>query len=360
MSDNTHTLMRGNVTSRNGHSTSLKFWLNDWTTYLPEKDKVGQSTLDLCFSEKPTEVSCVDVTHSFLAKEGLKAVKNYLIKTNNLSQPCYVATVIGLTPWQNENNLLYWDVGALCHLYHYIPSPNSFILPPTDNSYDEAYSIEAYHIEEESGIMKKILSPSGAEIEVGKIISCNLIKKYDSFFDGWNMSNGAVYVNSPGKWRQFQIVCGADEKCVCIIINGGDPMDDGEVSYDVKFSKTFTGEVNYYDNRWAQQKHIDVFDKGAQVGYAPGITIGETGYSQDQGDTGKGNIAACTSAGIPITARTNQAKNIHDTGFMSIPTGKIDFMGTINPETGEETGIPSGTTESSIADGLSRPSWKYT
>lgn len=359
MSDGTHTLMRGNVTSRNGHSISLKFWLNDWTKYLPEKDQVGQSTLDLCFSEKPTEVSCVNVTHSFLAKEGLKAVKNYLIKTNNLSQPCYVATVIGLTPWQNGENLLYWDVGALCHIYHYIPSVFSLEKPPTDDSYNEAYDIAPYEIDGESGIMEIDIAPNIKQ-EVGKIISCNLIKKYDSFFDGWGMSNGDIYVNSPGKWRQFQIVCGTDEKCICVIINGGDPMDDGEISYDVKFSKTFTGEVNYYDNRWAQQKHVDVFDKGAQVGYAPGITIGETGYSQDQGEAGKGNIAACTSAGIQITARTNQAKNIHDTGFMSIPNGKIDFMGTINPETGEETGIPSGTTESAIADGLSRPSWKYT
>lgn len=335
MVDNTHTLMKGNVTGHGG-SGDLKFFLNDWTKYLPEYDKLGQTTRTLCFSEPPIAKSCTDVSEASLKKWGLIAVKNYLLKTNNLSQPCYVATAMGVTPWHggDDGKVIYWDVGALCHLYHFIPSPTSLEKIPTDDSYFKAYDVDAIEIDGETGIMT--IEKEGILTEVGKIISCNLIKMYDSFCDSWEMSNGQVY--KAGKWRQFQIVSGADEKCICIVINGGNPIDGGEISYDVKFSKVFTGEVNYYDNRWAEYAKVDVFNPGAKVSYAPGITIDETGYSQSQTETGEGNIAKCTSANVQITARTNQALDIHNTGFIK-PTGSIDFMsipeGTY--ERGEET-----------------------
>lgn len=334
MVDETHTLMKGNVTGHGG-SGDLKFFLNDWTKYLPEYDKLGDSNRTLCFSEPPTAKSCTEVTEASLKKWGLNAVKNYLLKTGNLSQPCYVATAMGVTPWHggSDGKVVYWDVGALCHLYHYIPSPVSLEKTPTDDSYIEAYSIDAVEIDGETGRM--FAEVDGSETEVGKIISCNLIKMYDSFCDSWDMSNGIVYTGS--KWRQFQIVSGADEKCICIVYNEGDPIDEA-VSYDVKFSKIFTGEVNYYDNRWAEFAHVDVFNPGAKVSYAPGVTINESGYSQSQTESGAGNIAACTEADVQITARTNQALNVHDTGFIK-PTGSIDFMsipeGTY--EKGEET-----------------------
>lgn len=334
MVDDTHTLMKGNVTGHGG-SGDLKFFLNDWTKYLPEYDKLGQTTRTLCFSEPPVAKSCTEVSEASLKKWGLIAVKNYLLKTNNLSQPCYVATAMGVTPWHggSDNKVIYWDVGALCHLYHYIPSPISLEKTPTDDSYLNAYSIDAVEIDGETG--KMTVEKEGTSVEVGKIISCNLIKMYDSFCDSWEMSNGWVYKN--GKWRQFQIVSGTDEKCICIVINGGDPIDGGEVSYDVNFSKTFTGEVNYYDNRWAEYAHVDVFNPGAKVSYAPGVTINESGYSQSQTESGAGNIAACTDANVQITARTNQALNVHDTGFIK-PTGSIDFMAI--PEGAYEKGEP--------------------
>lgn len=334
MVDNTHTLMKGNVTGHGG-SGDLKFFLNDWTKYLPEYDKLGQTTRTLCFSEPPIAKSCTDVSEASLKKWGLIAVKNYLLKTNNLSQPCYVATAMGVTPWHggNDGKVIYWDVGALCHLYHYIPSPISLEKTPTDDSYFKAYDIDAVEIDGETGVMT--VEEGETPVEVGKIISCNLIKMYDSFCDSWEMSNGWVYKD--GKWRQFQIVSGTDEKCVCVVINGGDPMDGGEVSYDVNFSKTFTGEVNYYDNRWAEYAKVDVFNPGAKVSYAPGITIDETGYSQSQTESGAGNIAACTGANVQITARTNQALNVHNTGFIK-PTGSIDFMSI--PEGTYEKGEP--------------------
>ncbi|MBR4890270.1 MAG: hypothetical protein IKU15_02990 [Clostridia bacterium] len=118
--------MKGNVTERSGSGSSITFYRNKWESYLPEKDSEtgtpGESQRELCFSENPEKVACNLVTQSYLAEKGLTAVKEYLKKTNQLSQPCYIATVMGLLPWNNEAELIYWNVGALCHIYHYIPS----------------------------------------------------------------------------------------------------------------------------------------------------------------------------------------------------------------------------------------------
>lgn len=356
MSDQTHTLMRGNVTTHTSdinpdtNRSELKFYLNNWSTYLYDKDQLGQSSTDLCFSENPTEKSCTEINEAFLKKQGLIAVKNYLIKSNNLSQPCYVATAIGVTPWVGSGSVLYWDIGALCHIYHFIPSEYSLEVSPTDDSYEQAYDIDAVTIDGESGIMT--IQVDGESVEVGKIISCNLIKKYDSFYDSsnWDMCDGTCYYSTElkGKWRQFKIISGNDEKCFCITINEGDP--DEEVTYDVVFSTSFTGEVKYYDHRWASENNVDVFNDGCQVGWAPGITIDANGYSQSQGEEGEGMISPCTTPDVPLEARVNKARNNNDTGFMAVPvSGKIDFMS-----------IPVDTAESSLADGLSEPDWIYT
>ena len=82
------------------------------------------------------------------------------------------------------------------------------------------------------------------DLEVGKIISCNLIHKYDSFYDSWGMDTSNVFI-AP-QWRQFQIVCDVDEeggesedkeKCIRVISNPG--QEDEYIDYDVTFSKTF-------------------------------------------------------------------------------------------------------------------------
>ncbi len=164
------------------------------------------------------------------------------------------------------------------------------------------------------------------------------------------MCDGTCYYSTEllGKWRQFKIISGTDEKCFCITINEGDP--DEEVTYDVVFSTSFTGEVKYYDHRWASVNNVDVFNDGCQVGWAPGVTIDANGYSQSQGEQGEGMISPCTTPDVPLDARVNKARNNNDTGFMAVPvSGKIDFMN-----------IPSGTAESSIANGLSDPDWIYT
>jgi hypothetical protein len=38
MGEGTHTLMKGNVTESTGAGNEMKFYLNDWSSYLPEKD----------------------------------------------------------------------------------------------------------------------------------------------------------------------------------------------------------------------------------------------------------------------------------------------------------------------------------
>lgn len=151
MSDHNHTLMRGNITTtlpfiapnlpNNGQTNC--FWENPWGSYVPERDKVGEGNAGLtrksCFDDDIFPVSTRYIDEKYLKTKGLIAVKNYLQKTNHLDSPCYVMTAIGLTPWQNENNLIYWDIGGLCHLYHYIPSANTLDKKPTDNSYKTAY-----------------------------------------------------------------------------------------------------------------------------------------------------------------------------------------------------------------------------
>lgn len=339
----THTLMKGNVTERSGSGSSITFYRNKWESYLPEKDSEtgtpGESQRELCFSENPEKVACNLVTQSYLAEKGLTAVKEYLKKTNQLSQPCYIATVMGLLPWNNEAELIYWNVGALCHIYHYIPSQASLAEKPDDDSYSTPYgSFEAITLGDVSG---KIME---GETELGKIISCNLIKKYDSFFESFSMATGSVYYGA--WWRQFQIKADHTESCYCIKTNPGDP--DEFISYDVNFSTTFSGTVNYFDNRWSGDVgHVSVFDESAQVGTAK-VTINSSGYSQSQAD--EGFIAACQGVGIPLEARQNQAVDIHDTGFMNLESGTVDFMA-----------IPVGTTEEQVCTHATQATknWTY-
>lgn len=340
MSDGYHTLMRGNVTAAANASLQLSFFLNDWTTYDYSKDLVGQAGNDLCFTAPPIKKSCTEVNQQFLEYEGLKAVKNYLIKTDNLSSPCYVATTIGLTPWNNAN-IFYWDVGALCHIYHFIPSEISLKDKPTDNSYNDVYNQFPVFNSSQDGVIEsgELLDEEGQVL--GKIISCNLIKKYDGFFHRFDMSTTSVYVEPA--WRQFQIKSNDDEKCICIKYNENEP-EDKVITYEVSFSTTFKGEVNYFDNRWAQTNQIETFDAGAQVGYAPGIIITETGYEQNE----DGIIAAATQAGVIIKDRENKATNTKSTGFIN-PVGSIDFMN-----------IPANTTEQQLYSSATQGTRIYT
>lgn len=363
MSDGNHTLMRGNLTERTGAGNLLKFYLNDWTSYLPNNDKIGEGNAPdrmSCFSTIPTAKSCEEVTESFLAEQGLIAVKNYLKKTGQLDQPCYIATAIGLTPWEvtgtgPNSNLNYWDAGALCHIYHYIPSIASLEYSPTDlknNGYTTAYEAAGvFNIMEGVGENERI-KESGiiyeGDLEVGKIISCNLIHKYDSFYDSWGMDTSNVFI-AP-QWRQFQIVCDVDEeggesedkeKCIRVISNPG--QEDEYIDYDVTFSKTFEGTVSYYDNRWAEVNNVDTFNDGAKVGIAP-IKINENGYSQID----VGRIAAATAADVPIEDRANVATDNNNTGL--IPPNNIDFMNMKKD---------AGITEAMLFPGASRGNWIY-
>ncbi len=114
----------------------------------------------------------------------------------------------------------------------------------------------------------------------------------DSFCDVWEMSNISQVYTLPC-WRQFQIkaqISDDSEYCYLITINEGD--EDEFSYYDVKFSNTFYGEANYFDNRWAQtNSRDDIFNAGAQVAHAPAVTIDSSGYCQNPEIIGKGQIA---------------------------------------------------------------------
>ena len=191
--------MRGNITRNGATGTTLSFYLNNWETYIPSKDTLNSTSPDKCFSDNPTQKSCTEITESFLRVEGLKAVKLYLQKTNNLKNPCYIATAIGLTPWKGGNGDNYWDIGAICHLYHYIPAERSLDKKSTDGSYTTAYKgtpVYSY------GGVSGFIDGTNDDNSAGKIISCNLVNMLDSFCDDWKMSNiSEVYVDPA--WRQF-------------------------------------------------------------------------------------------------------------------------------------------------------------
>lgn len=215
MSDGKHTLMKGNLTTSHGGKYSwsdtnvqINFALNDWTKYIPENDKIGETTTNSCFSTKPKRLSCEKINDEFLQFEGLKAVKNYLKQIKETKMPCHIITTIGLTPWSGGSTALgtdaiYWDIGGLCHIYHFIPSELSLDKKPSDDSYSSVYNqynaiSRTLDGEEENGVM---LNNNGEEI--GKIISCNTIKKYDTFFDqGSNIMTRASYdTYVTPKWR---------------------------------------------------------------------------------------------------------------------------------------------------------------
>lgn len=344
--EGTHTLIKGNITESTGAGTEMKFYLNDWTSYISEKDQEDNPTenqKELCFSTNPSPVSCEQVDENFLAKKGLIAVMEYLKKINALKQPCYIATVIGLLPWNNEQNLIYWNVGALCHIYHYIPSQVSLEIQPSegDTSYSDQYELfDACTIDDINGTI--IID----DVEVGKIISCNLIKMYDSFYDIFNMASTQVYTDSA--WRQFQIKADSSESCFCIITNPDD--EDREVTYDVHFSTIFSGEVNYFDNRWSKNNSVPVFTDGAQVGTAK-VTMSTTGYTQSHEVGDEGRIAACTNVGVALKDRTNVSIDVYDTGFIKPEQGTVDFMN-----------IPVGTTQIEVCTKatLATQNWTYT
>ena len=346
MSDTKHTLMRGNITRNGATGTTLSFYLNNWETYIPSKDTLNSTSPDKCFSDNPTQKSCTEITESFLRVEGLKAVKLYLQKTNNLKSPCYVATAIGLTPWEGGNGDNYWDIGAICHLYHYIPAERSLDKKSTDGSYTTAYKATPVY---SYGGVSGFIDGTNGDNSAGKIISCNLINMLDSFCDVWGMSNDAQVYESPG-WRQFQIkaqISDDSEYCYLITINEGD--EDEFSYYKVKFSETFYGEVNYFDNRWAQyNSKEDIFNVGAQVSHAPAVTINTDSYTQSPEIIGKGQIAKCTYRNIKIQDRPNTAKNANNTGFITPPT---NFMS-----------IQSGKTEDEAINNaiiLTSGSWVY-
>ena len=362
------TAMKGNITTTTGYSSTdgLKFYLNPWQYYTT--DASGEETAGVyCYKNgqnnvNPIEYSCADVTDSFLKDEGLKAVKHFLKNSHRLSQPCYVITAIGLTPWDGAGNVIYWDIGGVCNIYHYIPSTAYLDPQPTDPATD-GYTTEynRFPVSDNYKITEPDPAHPGENIELGKIISCGNIKRYDSFFEMFDNTNTThidllhpentttVYYNFLGQgWRQFNVkatISHENEYCNCIITNEGDP--DVNRRYEAKFSTTFKGTVNYYDNRWAATRSpkITDFDDKAQVGIA-NVEIPNAGnYSQ----SGDGHIANASESQPDITLRTNLATANGSHGFM--PAKNF-------------TSIAVGDTESTLYDvfnscSLQRPGWIY-
>lgn len=323
------TVMKGNITTTTAYSSTdgLKFYLNPWAYYTT--DAQGEETAGVyCYKNgnnnvNPTEYSCTSITDNFLKTEGLKAVKHFLKNSGRLSQPCYVITAIGLTPWPGDGGVIYWDIGGICHIYHYIPSAEYLSPHPTDPATD-GYTTEynSFTVTDDYKITTPDPGHPGQNLELGKIISCGTIKRYDSFFEMYDNTNTTrrpdmVYYTftTGGGWRQFNVkatINRENEYCDCIITNEGDP--DALIRYEAKFSRTFKGTVNYYDNRWAaaQTPKITDFDDRAQVGLASVEIPNEGNYNQ----VGNGYIAVASGTTTDITQRTNLAVSGGSHGFM--------------------------------------------
>lgn len=368
----TLTSMRGNVTwamtqwPPSSIGSDVVYYRNNWESYTgriyTNDNKFEYDNIDNNVGESiahtgipynlPPEAKKLDyVTQSNLRKDGLIAAKQFIKaaydnKSNPqqkeiYTNPCYITSAIGLTPWWRcpgkttfNNPETYWDVGGICHIYLYIPHANS-IKEKWSNEYEvrtEDYQIEYDKPEVSAYDYDKIVGTiySNDNKEIGKIISCGLINRYETFFDNnirlVQPENWQVYVRTSSAWRQFEIKNINDNNiCRETIVNGGKTIDNGYIIYRPKFNKDFLGEINYYDVRWYQNNTASgnsLFNPKAQVSTAR-VRISENNYIQEE----KGKISECNQFELSSANRGQRALDVNNTGF-PLPSGDNGFMGT--------------------------------
>lgn len=323
------TSMRGNVTScvaKSGDNANLVgYYRMPWENYKPANDgDLGdihtQTSGVISFNEVPKEYPISYATKDNLKYDGLVAAKNFILSDAKFKKnPCYILTTAGLTAWNGGNpgaysgKTVYWDSSLIAHLYFYIPSIESV----TGN--DSAGSSQWYNVMEYLEEYNKFAALTGIknsdttypEIdgiviedgkEVGKIISCNIVNRYEGYFYYYGMTwedpvshADSTYIQP--RWRQFYLTNDGNESyCSMIICNQGIGHLDGIIKYNAKFSTDFSGYVRYYDARWNQQNGgAELPNIKAQVSEAH-ITIKDSGYKQDQ----PGKIVGCNGADFDV------------------------------------------------------------
>ena len=353
--DATHknfTSMRGNVTAditpRTGPDCNrVTYYRFNWNTYNPQYDgNYNQAIPDslgrkICF-EMPKEYGTDYITEGAFRYDGLVAAKNFILSDPELRKsPCYILTTVGLTPWNGAPNArrIYWDSSFVSHIYFYIPTIESLTEDPVIGSrpqvrvnkyvkeYNKYNALEGITnpsdstLLEVNGIISIPVEGQEEPLEVGKIISCQIINRYEGYFGNYRVSNGNIFTQ-PG-WRQFFVINDDIDgnKCEADVYNDGDV--DSVTDYTATFNPNFTGYVRYYDARWKQniEPSQPIYgNKHAQVSEAH-IVINDQGYKQDR----PGKIMRCNGNDFDtrtITVNnatvTNEAYNENYTNFQMV------------------------------------------
>lgn len=335
------TQMRGNFTLRsNPKSSSIYFYEPIWESYDANKDipdKVSSTKPDFCFSAPPKQVDGGIITDQYLARQGMIAVQNYILKTKGVTghphnelwrTPCFFMTFVGLTPWWgNSGGQMYWDIAMTCHVYKYIPSMASMKQRETvGDNYVRAYNdIDTIIFTGEDGKeLSGAISIKGEEIdiEIGKIVSCNFINRFESYYDAQQFKGkmikkgtaqkepvrGSIFIGDG--WRAIKAIGAINEDleyCRLLSIDGG-----AYYAYDVKFSTTYEGIIQYYDAARAVAKgDVGTFLTDSSIGTKYQVSEGyvSIGYNEDgtsfyeQIDNGLGQIRPSDDNGTGFEVR---------------------------------------------------------
>lgn len=267
------TSMRGNVTKTyNSKATDSNadtwYYKFRWDTYNGKNDGTPDDLVEnnntICYGTAPEKKSSRYPTRKQIAYDGLIAAKKFLEVNDLLKQPCYLITAIGLTPWSGTGRTgrdVYWDSAFIPAIYYYVPSPETISGQPEGTP---GYNVENYKAAyTDEGLKAVNLSTEGIETiegysgsgvimidgkEVGKIVLCAPIERYEGYFHAYDCSPDPYYPHGGSHWRQFYVTNHSEgNTCHAKVFNGGPGQPDGSISYTATFSSIFEGTVEYFD-----------------------------------------------------------------------------------------------------------------
>ena len=337
-----YTSMYGNVTRKSGTGRNTKYYRLRWDTYQPENDGGPDEAVKndkICYAKDPEKRPCTYPTKAHIEYDGLIAAKNF-IKANAGTvgkNPCFIATTIGLTPWSGNGRTgsdVFWDVSFLPALYFYIPTIESLTgMPRETEGYDFSPYIKTYTENEAIYLVNDQLNAderpdgdgtvyteeNGQKKEIGKIIACLPMNRYESYFRKLGLeADDDTYMGS-SHWRQFYIT-NNDENNVCSKedVNGGAKVPGGTTIYQATFTPRFCGMVEYFDvlrHNASNRTALLWEDQIAKVSEAV-VQIDQDGYEQ----TEEGSIRSAKNVALPWEDREayETQRSTMATGFQQL------------------------------------------
>ena len=348
-------------------------WNNGTSScYLPELDSEGATLINksFAFSAPPTIFSMdgLSLTKERILANGLKFVKFYLLslylnnqEDENFGKPQFLFTGLGLTPFQSGavNGHIGWNSNVICHGFYFLPHPDCLLYQEDiGDNYKKTYnSINAFQVKNLVDNINNItynvdgiVLTDGGE-EIGKIIGCYLINKYDSYYDGCQ-DFSSLFLDNPtdiifnrtgGGWRALRVVAALTDTQYCDLITTVDNDNTSHYSYNLSINpENFIGKIEYYDGRYAEQflnsnGYYDIYDPIAQVSIASivietkkqeGSFISENGtILTDITQVEDGSISTCD--GTILSERvSNQQKDSRKTGLITTGTDFFERLDT--------------------------------